>query len=132
MCEISHFNHIQLFVTLWTIAHQAPLSMGFSRQEYLRGLPCSIPGDLPAQGSNPHLLHCRWIPYHWCYLGNPMSTIIHINSRQHRSLGLIIIQSFINYFIRDMQLKIIFLRLQWEKRIFQRYFSNMSKYSKIS
>ena len=53
MCEISHFNHIQLFVTLWTIAHQAPLSMGFSRQEYLRGLPCSIPGDLPDPGIKP-------------------------------------------------------------------------------
>ena len=31
---LSHFSHVQLFVTLWTIAHQAPLSMGFSRQEY--------------------------------------------------------------------------------------------------
>ena len=34
-------------VTLGTIAHQAPLSMGFSRQEYLSGLPCALPGDLP-------------------------------------------------------------------------------------
>ena len=56
MCEISHFNHIQLFVTLWTIAHQAPLSMGFSRQEYLRGLPCCIPGDLPDPGIKPSSL----------------------------------------------------------------------------
>ena len=38
-----------------TIAHQAPLSMGFSRQEYWSGLPCSPPGDLLTQGSNPCL-----------------------------------------------------------------------------
>ena len=36
-----------LFVTIWAIAHQAPLSMGFSRHEYQSGLPCSPPGDLP-------------------------------------------------------------------------------------
>ena len=40
-------NHVPLFVTPWTVALQAPLSMGFSRQEYLRGLPCHPPGDLP-------------------------------------------------------------------------------------
>ena len=44
---LSHFSHIQLFVTLWTVAHQAPLSMRFSRQEYWSGLPCPPPGDLP-------------------------------------------------------------------------------------
>ena len=36
---LSRFSHVQLFVTLWTIAHQAPLSMGFSWQEYWSGLP---------------------------------------------------------------------------------------------
>ena len=34
MCMLSHFSHVQLFVALWTIAHQAPLSKGFSSQEY--------------------------------------------------------------------------------------------------
>ena len=48
---LSHFSHIQLFVTLWTVAHQAPLSMGFSRQEYWNGLPCPAPGDLPNPGT---------------------------------------------------------------------------------
>ena len=37
----------------WTVAHQAPLSMGFSRQEYWSGLPCPPPGDLPDPGSKP-------------------------------------------------------------------------------
>ena len=40
------FSCVQLFVTLRTVAHQAPLSMGFSRQEYWCGLPCPPPGDL--------------------------------------------------------------------------------------
>ena len=45
----------------WTVAHQAPLSMKLSRQEYWSGLPCSPPGDLPDSGIEPSLLHCRWI-----------------------------------------------------------------------
>ena len=43
-------SHIQLFATPWTVAHQAPLSMGFSRQEYWSGLPFPSPGDLPDPG----------------------------------------------------------------------------------
>ena len=49
-CMPSCFSHVQLFVTLWTVAHQAPLSMGFSRQEYWNGLPFPSPGDLPHPG----------------------------------------------------------------------------------
>ena len=41
------------FSALWTVAHQAPLSMGFSRQEYWSGLLCPPPGDLPDQGIEP-------------------------------------------------------------------------------
>ena len=47
---LSRFSHVQLFVTLWTLACQVPLSMGFSRQEYWSGLPCPPPGDLPDPG----------------------------------------------------------------------------------
>ena len=58
MCSsmLSHFSHVQLFVTLWTTAQQAPLSMGFSRQEYWSGLPCPPPGDLPDPGIEPACL----------------------------------------------------------------------------
>ena len=49
--------------TPWTVAYQAPLSMGFSRQEYWSGLPCSPPGDLLDPGIEPSLLHCRQILY---------------------------------------------------------------------
>jgi hypothetical protein len=44
---------VQLCETLWTVAHQAPLSMGFSRQEYWSGLPFPPPGDLPNPGTEP-------------------------------------------------------------------------------
>ena len=47
---ISHFSHVWLFVTPWTVAHQTPLSMGLSRQKYWSGLPCCPPGDLPNPG----------------------------------------------------------------------------------
>ena len=50
---LSHFSYVQLFVAPWTVAHQAPLSMGFSRQEYWSGLPRPPPGDLPDPGLEP-------------------------------------------------------------------------------
>ena len=56
MCVLHRFSRVQLFVTLWTVACQAPLSMGFSRQEYWSGLPCPPPGDLPNPGVEPACL----------------------------------------------------------------------------
>ena len=52
MCMLSCFSCVQLFETPQTIAHQAPLSMGFSRHEYCSGLPCP-PRDLPKPGIKP-------------------------------------------------------------------------------
>ena len=52
-CVLSCFSRVQLFSTLWTVAHQAPLSMGFSRQEYWSGLPFPTPEDLPNPGIKP-------------------------------------------------------------------------------
>ena len=51
--EIRELSPVQLFATPWTVAHQAPLSMGFSRQEYWSRLPFSSPGDLPDPGIEP-------------------------------------------------------------------------------
>ena len=58
---LSRFSCVWLFVTPWPVALQAPLSMGFSRQEYRSGLPCPPPGDLPDPGNLCilHLLHWR-------------------------------------------------------------------------
>ena len=47
------FSRVQLFVTQWTIAHQALLSIEFSRQEYCSGFPCPPPGDLSDPGMEP-------------------------------------------------------------------------------
>ena len=54
---LSCFTHVQLFANPWTVARQAPLSMGFSRQDYWSGLPFSSPRVFPTQGSNSSLLH---------------------------------------------------------------------------
>ena len=51
--KVKSLIHIRLFVTPWTVAYQAPLSMGFSRQEYWSGLPFPSPGDLPDPGIEP-------------------------------------------------------------------------------
>ena len=79
MCVLSHFSRVWLFVTLWTVTHQAPLSMGFSKQEFWKRLPCSPPGDLPAPGIKlvSHV-SCigRQIFYHWSHLGSPWLKVI--------------------------------------------------------
>ena len=62
-CVLSRFNCVQLFVTPWTVARQAPLSMGFFRQEYWSGLPCPSPGDLPDPGVELISCICRQVLY---------------------------------------------------------------------
>ena len=47
--KVKSLSHVRLFATPWTVACQAPLSMGFSRHEYWSALPCPPPGDLPDQ-----------------------------------------------------------------------------------
>ena len=56
MCTLSCFSHVGLFGTPWTVARQAPLSMGFPREEYCSGLPFPSPGDLPNAGTEPESL----------------------------------------------------------------------------
>ena len=56
-CVRSLFSHLQLFATPWTVAHQVPLSMGFSRQEYWSGLPFPSPND----NIGPHKKTCMWL-----------------------------------------------------------------------
>ena len=71
---LSLFSHAQLFVTLWTVTHQAPLSLAFFKQEYWSGLPCLLQWIFPKQGSNPYLLcllHWRWVLYPMSHQGSP-------------------------------------------------------------
>ena len=68
-------SHLRPFGTPWTVAHQVPLFMGFSRQEYWSGLPFPSPGIFPTQGWN--LLLLRLLHWHadslpLCHLGSPM------------------------------------------------------------
>ena len=51
--KVKSLSGVRLFATLWTIVHQAPQSMEFSRQEYWSGLPFPSPGDLPNPGIEP-------------------------------------------------------------------------------
>ena len=60
-CMLSCSNHVQHSAIPWTVAHQAPLSMGFSRQEYRSGLPCPPPGDLP----DPEIKPTSLMPPAW-------------------------------------------------------------------
>ena len=63
-------SHVWFFVTTWTVAHQAPPSMEFSRQEYWSGLLFPPPGDLPNPGINLHLLHWQMDSFPLRHLGS--------------------------------------------------------------
>ena len=74
-CMLSHFSHVWLFETLWTVACHTPLSMGFSKLN--AGVDCHalIQGNFLTQESNLwllYLLHCRWILYHWATWESPL------------------------------------------------------------
>ena len=69
--KMKSLSRVWLFATPWTVAHQAPLSMGFSRQEYWSGLPFPSPGDLPAPGIDAGLWHCRQMLYPLSHQGSP-------------------------------------------------------------
>ena len=66
---LSHFSCVELFATLWTVARQAPLSMGFSEQKYWSGLPFPTQGNFSIQGLNLGLPHCRQILYYLSHQG---------------------------------------------------------------
>ena len=84
---------LKFLATLWTVAHQTPLSMGFSRQEYWSGLPCPLlQGSFWTQGVNPRLLclfHCHRVLYH-CPTLEAYVSLLQLkslfNSRTHQSL----------------------------------------------
>ena len=70
-CPCGVLSRVRLFVTLWTVARQASLSMGFSWQEYWSGLPCPPPRDR----TRVSYVFCtrRRALYRWCHLGSPIS-----------------------------------------------------------
>ena len=91
--KVKSLSRVWLFATPWTVAYQASLSMGFSRQEYWSGLPFPSPGKntgvgshfllqglFPIQGSNLGLPHCRQILYHLSHHGKPLRWYLYKNS----------------------------------------------------
>ena len=69
-------SHVWLFATPWTIAYQAPPSIGFSRQEYWSGLPFPSPGEIfLTQVSNLGLLHCRHMLCHLSHQRRPKLSV---------------------------------------------------------
>ena len=69
--SVQSLSRVQLFATPWTAACQAPLSIGFSREEYWSGMPCPPPGGLPDPGpTHVSYVSCidRWALYHQCHL----------------------------------------------------------------
>ena len=77
--KVKSLSHVWLFSTPWTVAYQAPLSMGFSRQEYLNRLPFPSPGNLPDPGIEPGLPHCRQILYCLSHQGSLIFLLVQLN-----------------------------------------------------
>ena len=67
-CMQSHFSPVQLCVTPWTVAHQAPLSMGLCRQECWSGLPCPPPGDLSNAGIKSESFASACVDRQFCFV----------------------------------------------------------------
>ena len=76
--KVKSLSRVGLFVTLWTVAHQAPLSMGFSRQEYWDGLPFPSSGDLPDSGIKLQSLTLQADSLPSELPGNPWKLSVHI------------------------------------------------------
>ena len=70
-------SHVQLFATPWTVARQAPLFMGFPRQEYWNELPCPSPGDFPDPGIKPESPACQADSLRLSHLGSPVYLLSH-------------------------------------------------------
>ena len=85
VCVLSRFSRVQLLGTLWTVACQAPLSMGFPRQEYWNGLPCPPPRDLPDPGikyKSPEAPALQADSLPLSHQGSPKSAILQLKKKK--------------------------------------------------
>ena len=125
VCVISFFSHVWLFVTLRTVAHQAPLSMGFSRQEYESGLPCPTPADLPNPGVEPRssaLQADSLLLSHQARLLSQLPQCKYYPIFMH-------FPCFLIFLIPPLTSKINFLSLQKWNKVFQKQFFKDSFFS---
>ena len=96
-CVLNHFSCVWLFATLWTVTCQAPMSMGFSRQEYWSGLPCppggsSHPGIEPASLTSPALAIDKLF-----FLGKASIAFIRFSKESLTYIAIMSLFSVINY-----------------------------------
>ena len=82
-CKLSCFSHVQLLATLWTVAHQSPLHMGFSRQGYWSGLPCHPPRGLPDPRIEPMSLTSPALTGGFFTTGSPRLVCMHTDTHTH-------------------------------------------------
>ena len=85
--KVKSLSCVRLFVTPWTVAYQAPLSMGFSRQENWGGLPFPSPGDLPNPGIESGIQHCRQTLYRLSHQGSLFKLCIAVRVGLQRKLN---------------------------------------------
>ena len=91
-------SRVQLLVTPWTGTRQAPLSMGFSRQEHWSGLPFPSPGDLPEPGIEPGSLALQADPLVFEPLGKPPTQMwAHLHVGQHKHVQVHICVCVVQY-----------------------------------
>ena len=102
---LSSFSHVQLFATSWTVAHQAPLSLGFSRQEYWSGSLSPPSRDLPNPGIAPTFLMSSALATGTSPLAPPGKPNITLELILFNVLGLVFLEThppvleiFLNYF----------------------------------
>ena len=86
---LSHLSHVWLLETPWTVAHQAPLSMGFSRREYWSGQPFPSPGDLPHPG-----IKLMYVSYISCLDTRPDLKIVSLISGKNNSSPIVANRNF--------------------------------------
>ena len=138
VCMLSHISHVQLFATLWAVAHQAPLSMGFSRQEYWSGLTCPSPGDLPDLGIEPWILHLLPWEAGSLPLGSPkkpndvQNTVYHLITIKHQQISprLIRLPLLKNFFSEKNMLNVFLEYL--ENMVSLTYFFYLTQKGKIT
>ena len=82
-CKLSCFSHVQLLATLWTVAYQSPLHMGFSRQGYWSGLPCHPPRGLPDPRIEPMSLTSPALTGGFFTTGSPRLVCMYTHTHTH-------------------------------------------------
>ena len=119
VCMLSRFSRVRLCATLWTVAHQAPLSMGFSRQEYWSGLPCPPPGELGDPGIKPAsfmspALASRFFTTSVTW--EAMYIYILLQNKLHRKHNMIVISPLVEWSWRKWEFGRDGNKVKWNKR----------------